>query len=164
MAKAVLKGSAQLRAALKELAKKVAEPATLKVGFFEGSTEADGTSVPMLAAIHNYGAPKVGIPPRPFFSNMVRDNQKGWPDVLAEALKKSDYDAKEALALLGEEMEGELRASIIGGHFKPLKPRTLQRRGVDPKMKYDPKNPKTFGAKPLVRTGTMLASIKSVVE
>ena len=159
-----IKGGEKLKARLAELAKKVTNPGTLNVGFPEGATEDDGTSVPLLAAIHNYGAPANNIPPRPFFSNMIKDGKKHWGDDLEGMLKKNDWDATKALTLLGMQMEGELQAAIIDGNFVPLKPRTLKARGVSPNMKYNPEDPSTFGAKPLVRTGTMLRSVASWIR
>ena len=164
MATKYIKGGEALKAKLEELAKAVSTGGTLKVGFFEGSTEEDGTSIPMLAAIHNFGAPKRKIPPRPFFSNMVKDHKKEWPEELATDLKVANYDTKTALELLAETMKGQLRDAITNGNFVPLKPRTLKARGVDPNTIYNPDDSSTFGAKPLIRTGNMLNSVGSKVE
>jgi len=49
------KGGDRLKAAIKKLAAKAEQDALVKVGFFEGSTEPDGESTPMVAAMHEFG-------------------------------------------------------------------------------------------------------------
>lgn len=121
----------------------------VRCGFFPEAQYPDGTSVAMVAAIQNYGAPARNIPPRPFFTNMVRQGERVWPRVLVSSLKARSYDVKIALTDLGHEMEGELRQSIQQTNSPPLSLRTTQRKGH---------------SKPLVDTGTMLNSIISKVE
>jgi len=48
-------GGDRLNAYLAELAKKVSQGGTLKVGFMEGATEGDGESTPMIAAVNEFG-------------------------------------------------------------------------------------------------------------
>ncbi len=84
----------------------------------------------MVAAIQNYGAPKVGIPPRPFFSNMVKDKSPGWPKKLANILKMQDYDAIASLRLMGEGIEGQLKTAIIDTNAPALSPVTVMLRGM----------------------------------
>lgn len=50
------KGGDALRAKLKEIAAKAGKGGTLTVGFMSGATEADGTSVPLIAASNEFGA------------------------------------------------------------------------------------------------------------
>jgi hypothetical protein len=52
---AVVKGGGKLAAKLRELAEKVKNPGTLEVGFLEGSTYPDGTSLPLVAATQEFG-------------------------------------------------------------------------------------------------------------
>jgi hypothetical protein len=148
MASVEIKGGEELQRRLAEIARGLTSATELRVGFLSGSTEADGTSIPMLAAIHNWGAPAKGIPPRPFFSNMVEENQAGWADLVAEGLKRSDGDAKRALEFAGQVMTEQLQAAIISGGFAPLKPATVARKGF---------------ATPLIDTGSLLASVGSEV-
>jgi hypothetical protein len=66
MAEPVLTGGARLDAYLRELAAKLdadGTPRTLEVGFMEGATEPDGTSIPMIAALNEFGG-TVTIPAR----------------------------------------------------------------------------------------------------
>lgn len=136
---------------------------TVRVGFLENATYPDGTPVAMIAAIQNFGAPRAGIPPRPFFSNMIRAKKAEWPKAIAGLLKANKYDAAKTLKLTGEAVSGQLRQSIADTNSPPLAPYTLARRGV-PGMVYDPADPKTFRAKPLVDTGHMLGSVDYEVQ
>ncbi|MGF6604583.1 hypothetical protein P3T23_009339 [Paraburkholderia sp. GAS448] len=63
MASGVLSGGDRLEALLRELAAKLDRPGTLEVGFMAGATKADGTPVPMIAAINKFGG-TVTIPAR----------------------------------------------------------------------------------------------------
>ena len=117
----------------------------MSVGFLEGATYPDGTSVAMVAAIQNFGAPAAGIPARPFFSNMVKDKAPEWGDGVAQALEASDNDSARALAIVGEGIKGQLQEAIASySAGPPLKPATVRRKGFD---------------KQLVDTGHMLNSV-----
>lgn len=146
---AKISGGEKLESRLKELAEKVSNPGTLRVGFLEGSTYPDGTSTPMVAAIHNFGAPGAGIPPRPFFSNVVAKGRRTWGQALVSLLKQEDYDATRALQLMGEGIKGQIQNEINNGSFTPLKPATVRRKGFD---------------KPLVDTGHMVNSVDYEVK
>lgn len=136
MAEKVLKGGDKLTAHLAELSKKLAKGGTLRVGFLEGSTYPDGTSVPLVASIQEFGAPKVGIPPRPYFRSMVKDKSPKWGDQLATILKSTEYEVADSLELMGMGIEGQLRQSIIDTDAPPLSPVTVMLR----KMKRDDQN------------------------
>lgn len=139
-----VKGGEKLEAALAKLTLNLAKPATLRVGFLEGATYPDGTPVAMIGAIHNYGAPRAGIPPRPYFTNMIRKKSGEWPKAIAGLLKATGYNTERTLELTGQAISGQLRQSIIDTNAPPLSPVTIQRKGFD---------------KPLVETGHMLNSI-----
>lgn len=171
-----VRGGEALEAHLKKLAERVRGSGTLRVGFLEGATYPDGTSVATIAALENYGAPAAGIPARPFFSNMVRDKSPGWGAALARLLEQTDWNADEALALMGEGIAGQLREVIVAGGFAPNSPVTnlLKQRfptGDDitfddiQKARADIAAGETAPAgKPLVWSGHLLASIDSEVE
>lgn len=156
---ATIKGGTKLAAVLGDMAKRLSNASSVKIGFLAESTYPDGKSVAMIAAIQEYGAPRAGIPPRPYFRNMIRKKNGEWPKAISGLLKANNYDALRTLQLTGEAVAGQLRESIIDTNSPPLKPSTLRRRGVSTTMKYNPKDPKTFGAKPLVDTGHMLGSV-----
>lgn len=141
---ATIRGGEKFEAAMLDLAKKLNRKETLRVGFLEGATYPDGTPVAMIAAIQNYGAPKVGIPPRPFFSNMIADKSPAWPEAISNLLVKNNYDVEKTLTMTGEAIKGQLQDSIVNGAYAPLAQSTIDRKGFD---------------KPLVDTSHMLNSV-----
>ncbi len=52
---AALKGGARLERVLKDIGDRVKRGNAVRVGFLEGSTAANGTSLPMIAAVNEYG-------------------------------------------------------------------------------------------------------------
>lgn len=146
---ATLKGGTALDKRLKEIAERLGTSHTLRVGFMADATYPDGTSVAMVAAIQDFGAPAQGIPPRPFFRNMVAEKSPTWGTGLATVLKASNYDAERSLGLMGEAIKGELQESILQTSAPPLSPKTVKRKGFD---------------KPLVDTSHMLNSVDFKVD
>jgi hypothetical protein len=178
MATKTLSGGDELKAKLAEIAHRVGKAGMLRVGFLEGSTEADGTSIPMIAAVQEYGAPSRGIPPRPYFRPMIATKSPSWGGALADILKANDYDVTTALGLVGEDIAGDLRQSIIDLTSPPLSPVTLMTRQI-----VGPNGRPTFAdvqearrrvaegeraqgvaTKPLVWTGTLLGSVSYDVK
>jgi hypothetical protein len=143
-----VKGGGKFSDWLKSTAQEAANK-RVDIGFFADATYEDGTLVPLVAAIQEFGAPSQNIPPRPFFRQMIQKNQSHWPDDIGKALKATDYDAEKALAVVGEMVAGELREEITAFDGAPLSPKTIARKGSD---------------KQLVDTGTMLKSVTSRVE
>ena len=146
---ATVKGGEKLNAKLSEMAKLMSNASSVKVGFLAESTYPDGKPVAMIAAIQDYGAPRAGIPPRPFFRNMVAAKKGEWPKAIRDLLKANGYDALRTLQQIGEAIAGQLRQSIIDTNSPPLSPVTIARKGFD---------------KPLVDTGHMLNSINYEVK
>lgn len=146
---ATIRGGEKLEVRLREIADKVSRPATLRVGFLERAKYPDGTPVAMVAAIQDFGAPRAGIPPRPFFRNMIAAKQGKWPKAIAGLLKANGYDAERALDIAGAAIAGQLRDSIISTNEPPLKPATIRAKGF---------------AKSLVDTGQMLNSVDHEVK
>lgn len=140
---ATLTGGNKTKAHLVAIAKAVSNAQGVRVGFLEGSTYPNGTPVGMVAAIQNYGAPSRGIPPRPFFSNMIADKSPGWGATAAALMKANDYDAYRVMRLMGEGIRGQLQQSIRDTNAPPLAPATVARKGFD---------------KALIETGHMLNS------
>lgn len=159
---ATSKGGNKLAGALNRITNNLRRGKFVKSGFLRKATYPDGTSVAMIAAIQNYGAPGVGIPPRPFFSNMIADKSPGWGVAVALNLKAANYDADVALNRVGEGIDKQLRQSIKDTNTPPLAPSTLAKRGYTGKA-FNKNDPKTFGAKPLVDTGIMLGSVNHEV-
>ena len=149
MAEYSFSGGDKMNARLAEIAAKIGKAGSVRVGFLEGATYPDGTSVPMVAAIQEFGAPAKNIPPRPFFRNMISKESPQWGDILADQLVSTDYDADLSLSRMGEEIAGELRQSITDTNSPVLSPRTIAAKGFD---------------KPLVDAGHMQSSISFEVK
>jgi hypothetical protein len=128
MATEYVKGGDKLEAALNALAKKVSTPATLRVGFLENSNEPDGTSSALVAAINEFGAPRAGIPPRPFFRTMVAAKSPEWPAAIGDLLVDNNYDVEKTLEITGVQVAGQLKDSISAVMSPPLSPVTLMLR------------------------------------
>lgn len=128
---AQLKGGNRLDAALAEISKKVHRAAAVDVGFLEGATYPDGTSVPEVAAFNEFGVPSHGQPPRPYFRNMIAENSPSWPKAIALNLVANNYDAAKALDLVGEGIVGQLKQSIADLRDPPLAESTIKAKGFD---------------------------------
>ena len=139
-----MRGGDKVQKVLADIGTGLAKGKTVRVGFLENATYPDGTPVAMIAAIQNFGAPSRGIPPRPFFSNMIAAHSKEWPQAIKNLAVQYNYDMDKVLALVGEGIAGQLRQSIIDTNAPPLAPATIARKGFD---------------KPLVHTGHMLQSV-----
>lgn len=177
MATVTIKGGARLESALKKIAKNLSNASTVRVGFLEGSDYPDGTPVAMVAAIQNFGAPKVGIPPRPFFSNMVKAKSPGWPNAIAKILPGTGYDARATLSIMGEGIMGDLQQSIIDTMDPPLSPVTVMLRGMKSKgvkitgrtvgeaarRVADGKTNYGASTKPLIDSGVLLRAVAKEV-
>lgn len=133
---AALSGGAALEKKLAEIAKKVSRAGAVRVGFLEGATYPDGTSVPAVAAIQEFGAPRASIPPRPFFRTMIAAKSSEWGDKLGAILVANDYDVEKSLDLMGLGIEDQLRDSIIAVNSPPLSQVTLMLR----KMRSEDQN------------------------
>jgi hypothetical protein len=144
------KAGDKLNAALSEIAAKLKNASGVKVGFLSNATYPDGTSVPMVAAIMEFGAPSKGIPPRPFMRNMIAAKSAEWPEAMAALLVENDYDALRTLQQTGEAIAGQLKQSIVDTNSPPLAQSTIDRKGF---------------SKPLVDTAQMLNSVEfQVIE
>lgn len=141
---ATVRGGDRATKVIRKLAEKLTRPMTLQVGFLENATYPDGTPVALIAAIHNYGAPRANIPARPFFSNMVADKSPDWSKTLEGLIVHTNYDMTKALNLMGEGIKGQLQQSIRDLVSPPLQPATIARKGF---------------SKPLIHTGHMLNSV-----
>ena len=172
-------GGDKMKAALANLAAKLSNASVVQVGFPEGSTEADGTSIPMIAAIQEYGSAK--IPPRPFMRNTVAEHSSEWPEILCTALQSNGYDAAKALGVLGEVMKNQIQQSIIDLDAPALSEVTVMLRGMRSQGRYRDMafgnlikeavarvaaGKTNYGAstKPLVDSGTMLGSVVAEVS
>ena len=98
----------------------------------------------------------VTIPARPFFRGMIAKERGHWSEDLGKYLRKSNYDAKKALDVFGEDVRVSLQQSIIALTEPALAPSTIARKS---------KGKPLMGAeKPLVDSGVMLGSANYTVK
>ena len=168
-----IQGGNKFSAALQAMATAVTSADTVKIGILSGATYPNGTPVAMVAAIQEFGAPRAGIPPRPFFRNMIAAHQAEWGPATGELLKANDYDAAKTLAQVGEAIAGQLRQSIVDTNSPALSPVTLMLRkmqgegititgkqvGVARARVASGESTSGVSTKPLVWTGHLLNSI-----
>ena len=146
---ASMKGGQKLVDKLATIAAALGNADRVQMGFFARSTYGNGMPVAMIALIQDGGAPSRGIPPRPFFRNMIAKNRATWAPYTAGLLKAKNYDAAATLTALGHELEGQLVDSINDTNSPALKEATIKRKGF---------------AKPLVHSGFMRNSVHSEVK
>ena len=176
---ATIKGGEKLFATLDKIARKAR--ATLQVGWPAGATGADGQPLALRAAINEFGAPGAGIPPRPFFRNMIAAKSGEWPKAIGELLKDNGYDAANALGQVGEIIKVELQESIAETIEPALSPVTVMLRGMRAQKRYRDMpfgeliaeararvaaGKTNYGAstKPLVDSGQMQNGVVSIVK
>ena len=128
-----IKGMHSLQAKLKNIADSYESNKLVRAGFLGGSRypEAEGgTPVALVAAVHEFGAPAQGIPPRPFMSKTIARNKDKWVKQLCNAIEATG-DIENALDLVGKEMVDDIRKSIDKEDWTPLNPATVKRKGFD---------------------------------
>lgn len=149
---------------------------SVRVGFLEGATYPDGTPVAAVAYWNEFGhGGNFPAPPRSFFRTMISKNSPGWGKKMAGLAKLTNYDGLTVLKLMGEEISGELKQSIIETNAPELSPTTLILRAkfwTNPQaitisdvleaqraVAQGASGAVATQAKPLVWTGHMLASV-----
>lgn len=150
---------------------------SVKAGVLSDATYADGLNVATVAFWNEYGTRSA--PPRPFMRNAIAENKDKWREILLSLLKATNYDTGRALAMLGEEMAGDIRQSLLSGAFEANTDVTLLLKDRFPMNPEDitltdllkavadveaGEKPKGSHNKPLVWTGTLSKSIKYEVE
>jgi hypothetical protein len=127
---ATIRGGDRFEKALAQISAMLrTSPTVARVGFLENAKYPDGTPVAAIALIQDMGAPGAGIPPRPFFRNMIAAKQAEWPPAIARLLRENNYDARVALGIAGAAIAGQLRESIINTNDPPLAESTIRRKG-----------------------------------
>jgi hypothetical protein len=166
-----LTGGEAMVAHLTELQARITNAKSVQVGFIENAKYPGGASIPMVAAIQEFGAPAKGIPPRPFFRQAIAKHKGEWGDNMATALVNTNFDAKMALAQVGYNIQNQVQASIFALQAPKLSPVTVMlrhmRKGkVDAPVTFDMvlearrrvakgESPGDASTKPLVWSGQM---------
>ena len=136
-----------------------------KVGIPAGKTYPDGTSIAYIAAIQEYGAPDVNIPPRPFMRLTRAAKAQEWAKQMgegAQAVVKRRISLDGMLDAVGQVAAADIVQTIADRVAPPLKPATIEAR-ISRARKTNPK----FGSRslpvtisqPLNDTGALLAHV-----
>lgn len=88
-----------------------------------------GLPVAQVAFWNEFGTIKT--PARPFFRTMVESKSPRWGIALGNALRKTNYNGRAALAIMGEGIRGQLRQSIRDWSTPPNSPRTVALKGFN---------------------------------
>lgn len=139
---AKVSGGKKLEIALAKIAALLDQPGTLRVGFLEGATAPNGDSIPLRAAMNEYG--HGNVPPRPFFRNMIAAKSGEWPEGVAYQLKATNYDVHLTLSRTAEAIKGQLQESILDLWSPALSPKTIKKKGFE---------------KPLIEHGDMINAV-----
>ena len=146
----------------------------LKVGYLgDGETTEDGLTMPQRVAIHELGAPEVGIPSRSHLGASFDQNQARYVAMLARGLEQwyaGKLTLKQALGLLGSVMASDVRSLITEGtgiqppnapsvFARKLARNTRAFRGKKGKRREGP----VEAPRPLVDTGRMAGAITYAV-
>lgn len=83
----------------------------VKVGFIDGATYPDGTSVAQVAAWNEYGQPENNQPPRPFFRNAVSEHENEWSDAVAKGMR-AGVPVEHVLEFVGATIANDVYKSI----------------------------------------------------
>jgi len=91
----------------------------------------------------------VTVPARPFFRGMIAEEKPYLSSDMGHALREADFNMRNALGLIGEEMTGKLQQAIIEFDTPANAPSTVARKGFDD---------------PLVESGVMLRTANYTVK
>lgn len=112
---------------LDALSKKLKDGASVKVGLPRNSNDyPSGTSVIMVGAVHEFGSPSKRIPQRSFLRSTLNDERNKYKRLFKKLAKKIVNNAiskKDALGLIGLQVQGDVQGRISDGINPELKHR-----------------------------------------
>lgn len=111
---------------------------SLEVGVLQGKYP-NGLNIAQNAKCQEFGA--YNIPPRPFFRNSIKENEKKWVEAYKQGLKKRENNAVERVGVLAS---SDIKATITKLQTPPNAPSTIKQKGSN---------------NPLIDTGLLRASI-----
>lgn len=132
------------------LKKVIQEKRTLRVGFINEATAANGKKYAQVAYDNEYG--KARIPPRPFFRKAIKDNKDKWVNAI-KTLLKQDNDIDKTLGQVGNMAVGDIVQSIRDYSDIPNSPVTLLLKERFPMNPQDIKQADIYKAVRNVRNG-----------
>ncbi len=103
------------------------------VGWLESAMYDDNTPVAGIAAVHEYGSTKRGIPPRPFLRTTEDEKKGSWKKFIesgARRILKGESTANEVMELLGLKIVGQIKVAIKNVNAPELSPITIALRKI----------------------------------
>jgi len=138
---------------IREMQQRFAQQKEVAVGLpADSGNHPDGMSIVRLGAIHEFGAPKAGIPERSFLRVPLRSAQDELAKVFRQLMKQvaaGDLTFDQALNQLGAKGASISQEAISEGINPANKPATVARKG---------------SSKPLIDTGALRQAITWVVR
>jgi hypothetical protein len=156
-----IKRSGSAAKALQTIRGRLGRGELLRVGFLEKARYSDGTFVASVAAWNEFGVPERHQPPRPFFRIAIDKASANWGHNFGVALQSTNFNLDASFRLVGEQMQGDIKASIIALWSPPLAKSTILARAKG--AKHGAIDSPTIG-KPLIHTGHMLNSVDYDVQ
>lgn len=151
-------GGERLASLLQGIKNKKGHEIAVEIGFFESAKYPDGTSVPYVASIHEFGAPNRNIPPRPFFRNCLDKIEASTMAIVRAEIDPMTMTVEnDTIRRVGIAAAGILRQSIVDLDKPPLAESTIARRKAAGKGKR--RNKKFAMFNPLIDTGTLRRSV-----
>lgn len=136
-----------------------------RVGWFESSKYENGAPVAGIAAVHEFGSPSRGIPPRPFMRTTATEKRGDWSKTagaLTKAATNGNMDPKNIMAAVCMAAEGHVRETITKLTAPALKKATIDARKR--RLANGGKGAEASIGKPLVDTGIMLDTLTSETD
>lgn len=132
-----LQGCGELQKKLDKISSAARKKAQLTAGFYEGATYEDGTYVAQVAFWNNNGTLENGgfIPPRPFFSETIKENKGKWSEGYGKRLVKERWNVHSALAVTGEKMASDIQQAINDYSEVPNAEATIEKKGRNAPLK-----------------------------
>jgi len=126
----------------------------------------DGTSMALIASVHEFGSEKAGVPERSFIRATVDDKREEYTTVLrriaAAAMRGGSVRA--GLHRLGLLVTADIQRTIRERIPPPLAEATIAKRLKRLGKSGQPKNDRFGGFTPLVDTGRLINSIRHEVS
>lgn len=119
----------------------------VSMGILGAETNTEGTPLLLIALVHEFGSPAMGIPQRSWLRSSALKNGAKWMELARKVLGKAadgKVELQVALGLVGEKMLADTKAGIRAGIAPALQPATIARKG---------------SSKPLIDTGQFINSI-----
>ena len=136
--------------------------AKVSAGFYSSGVYPSGISVAAVAYIQEFGAPKAGIPPRPFFRPAMLNNETTWRTTFEKNINKclaTGADPIKAFKVAGLQMQTDIQKAIKDVTKPPLKKETVEARLRGKANSKKKKSVSLTIAKPLIDSGYMLSQV-----